>query len=127
MRAVNLLTPERAPRRRAPAPRAPSAMEHPGGLGRSSLLGALALCVAGRRRRRSSPATWSRSARPTLAQVSAKSDATVKRAAELKPYADFQTLAQERVATVQALAGAALRLGAGRCATSRAPCPPTST
>ena len=30
-----------------------------------------------------------------LAEVSAKNDATVKRAAELKPYADFQTLAQD--------------------------------
>ena len=41
-----------------------------------------------------------------LAAVSAKNDATVKRAAELKPYADFQTLAQERASTVQALASA---------------------
>ena len=42
----------------------------------------------------------------SLATVSAKNDATVKRAAELKPYADFQTLAQERASTVQALASA---------------------
>ena len=41
-----------------------------------------------------------------LAAVSAQNDATVKRAAELKPYADFQTLARERASTVQALASA---------------------
>ena len=42
----------------------------------------------------------------SLAEVSSKNDATVKRAAELKPYADFQTIAQERASTVQALASA---------------------
>ena len=42
----------------------------------------------------------------SLAEVSIKNEATVKRAAELKPYADFQTLAQERASTVQALASA---------------------
>src|SRR5215213_7771501 len=41
-----------------------------------------------------------------LADVSAKSDATVHKANALKPYADFQQLAQDRAGTVQALASA---------------------
>jgi Tfp pilus assembly protein PilN len=42
----------------------------------------------------------------TLAAVSTKNDETVKRAAELKPYADFQTVTSERASTVHALASA---------------------
>ena len=38
--------------------------------------------------------------------MSTKNDETVKRAAELKPYADFQTVTAERASTVQALASA---------------------
>ncbi len=41
-----------------------------------------------------------------LAQVRAQSAATVAQATELKPYSDFQTLAQARAGTVQALASA---------------------
>ena len=105
MRAVNLLTPElRSAQKGSGAPR-PSAMETKGGLGAFIVLGVLALVVAG--------VAGSvlannvvKDRKATLAQVSAKNDATLKHAAELKPYADFQTLAQERAATVQALASA---------------------
>ena len=105
MRAVNLLTPElRSAQKGSGAPR-PSAMETKGGLGAFIVLGVLALVVAGVAGSvLASNVVKDRKA--TLAQVSAKNDATVKRAAELKPYADFQTLAQERAATVQALASA---------------------
>jgi Tfp pilus assembly protein PilN len=105
MRAVNLLTPElRSPRKGSGAPR-PSAMETSGGIGALVVLGALALCVA-------AVAAYVlatnvvKDRKATLAAISVKNDATVKRAAELKPYADFQTLAQERASTVQALASA---------------------
>ena len=105
MRAVNLLTPElRSAQKGSGAPR-PSAMETKGGFGAFIVLGVLALVVAG--------VAGSvlannvvKDRKATLAQVSAKNDATLERAAELKPYADFQALAQERAATVQALASA---------------------
>jgi Tfp pilus assembly protein PilN len=105
MRAVNLLTPElRSAQKGTGAPK-PSAMETSGGIGAFAILGALALCVA-------AVAGYVlagnviKEREATLAAVSTKNDETVKRAAELKPYADFQTLAQERTSTVKALASA---------------------
>lgn len=105
MRAVNLLTPElRSAQKGSGAPR-PSAMETSGGIGAFALLGALALCVA-------AVAGYVlagnvvKERQATLAAVSTENDDTVKRAAALKPYADFQTLAQDRVSTVHALASA---------------------
>ena len=105
MRAVNLLTPElRSAQKSSGAPRA-SAMTTSGGLGAFVVLGALALIVAG-------VAGYVlatnvvKERKASLTEVSLKNEATVKRAAELKPYSDFQTLAQERAGTVQALASA---------------------
>jgi Tfp pilus assembly protein PilN len=105
MRAVNLLTPElRSSQKGSGAPR-PSALTTSGGIGAFVLLGALALIVAGVAAYvLSTNVVKQRQA--SLTTVSAKNDATVKRAAELKPYSDFQTLAQERASTVQALASA---------------------
>jgi Tfp pilus assembly protein PilN len=106
MRAVNLLTPElrSAQKGGAGAPR-PSAMETSGGLGAFIVLGALALCVAFVAGSvLSNNVVKERKA--SLAEVSSQNDATVKRATDLKPYADFQTVAQERASTVQALANA---------------------
>jgi Tfp pilus assembly protein PilN len=76
-----------------------------GGIGAFVLLGALALIVAGVAGYVLSTNVVKQK-QTNLAEVSAKNDATVKRAAELKPYSDFQTLAQERASTVQALASA---------------------
>jgi Tfp pilus assembly protein PilN len=105
MRAVNLLTPElRSSQKGSSAPR-PSVMTTSGGIGAMVVLGALALTVAGLAGYvLSTNVVKDRQA--NLATVSAKNDATVKRAAELKPYSDFQTLAQERASTVQSLASA---------------------
>lgn len=105
MRAVNLLTPElRSSQKGSGAPR-PSALTTSGGIGAFVLLGALALIVAGVAGYvLSSNVVKQRQA--SLATVSAKNDATVKRAADLKPYSDFQTLAEQRASTVQALASA---------------------
>ena len=105
MRAVNLLTPELRSAQKGSGASRPSAMETPGGLGAFIVLGALALFVAG-------VAGYVlatnvvKERKAGLAAGQRKNDATVKRAAELKPYADFQTLAQERASTVQALASA---------------------
>jgi len=105
MRAVNLLTPElRSSQKGSGAPR-PSAMTTSGGIGAYVLLGALALIVAGVAGYvLSTNVVKQRQA--TLTSVNAKNDATVKRAADLQPYDDFQTLAHTRAATVQALASA---------------------
>jgi Tfp pilus assembly protein PilN len=105
MRAVNLLTPEmRSSQKGSSAPR-PAAMTTPGGVGAIALLGALALFVAGVAGYVLSTNVVKQK-QSDLAAISAKNDATVKRATALKPYADFQTLAQQRAATVQSLASA---------------------
>ena len=102
MRAVNLLPPDlrssSAKGRGTQPPRAPGE-----GIGAFILLGALALCVAAVAGLVLSNNVI-KERKATLAQVTAESDATTKRAAELQPYADFQLVAQERVGTVQALA-----------------------
>jgi Tfp pilus assembly protein PilN len=105
MRAVNLLTPElRSAQKGSGAPR-PSVMETSGGLGAFIVLGVLALCVAGFAGSvLANNVVKERKA--SLAEVSTKNEATVKRATELKPYADFETLAQGRASTVKALASA---------------------
>jgi Tfp pilus assembly protein PilN len=106
MRAVNLLTPElRSSQKGSGASRAPSPLATSGGIGAFVVLGALALIVAGVAGYVLSTNVI-KERQATLTEVSAKNDATVKRAAELKPYSDFQTLAQQRVATVQSLASA---------------------
>jgi Tfp pilus assembly protein PilN len=105
MRAVNLLTPElRSAQKGSSAPR-PSALETSGGIGAFALLGALVLCVAAVAGSALAGNTV-KDRTATLAAVNAKNDATVKHAAELKPYADFQTVANERIGTVHALANA---------------------
>ena len=103
MRAVNLLTPDQ--RSTPKGSSGPSAVDAPGGIGAFVLLGALALCVAGLAGYvLSNNVVKDRKAE--LAQVRAESAATVAQAGKLKPYADFQALAQARAGTVQALAAA---------------------
>ena len=80
-------------------------MDAKGGIGAFIVLGALALIVAGVAGYVLSTNVLKQK-QSELAAVSAKNDATINRAAELKPYADFQTLARERASTVQALASA---------------------
>jgi Tfp pilus assembly protein PilN len=105
MRAVNLLTPELRSAQKGSGASRPSAMETSGGLGAFIVLGVLALCVAGYAGSiLANNVVKERKA--SFAEVSTKNEATVKRAAELKPYADFETLAQGRASTVKALASA---------------------
>jgi Tfp pilus assembly protein PilN len=105
MRAVNLLTPDLRSAPTGKGSSGPAAMDAPGGIAAFVLLGALALCVAALAGYvLSNNVVKERTAQ--LADVSAKSDATVQKATALKPYADFQQLAQDRAGTVQALAGA---------------------
>src|SRR5215208_3024844 len=105
MRAVNLLTPDLRSAPKGKGSSGPSAMEAPGGIGAFVLLGALALSVAALAGYVLSNNVI-KERKAELATVTAKSDATVQKAAKLKPYADFETLARDRAGTVQALAGA---------------------
>jgi Tfp pilus assembly protein PilN len=105
MRAVNLLTPELRSAPKGKGSSGPSAMDSPGGIGAFVLLGALALSVAALAGYVLSN-NIVKDRKAELAQVSAQSAATVAQAGTLKPYADFQALAQARAGTVQALAGA---------------------
>jgi len=105
MRAVNLLTPDQRSAPKGKGSSGPSAVDAPGGIGAFVLLGTLALCVAAVAGYvLSNNVVKERTAQ--LASVSAQNDATVQKAAALKPYADFQSLAQDRAGTVQALASA---------------------
>jgi len=105
MRAVNLLTPDQRTAPKGKGSSGPSAVDAPGGIGAFVLLGALALSVAALAGYVLS-GNVVKERKAQLATVSAKSDATVQKASALKPYADFQTLAQDRAGTVQALASA---------------------
>ena len=103
MRAVNLLTPEL--RTTSKVAGAPAVMDARGGLGAFVLLGALTLCVAGIAAYvLAGNVVKQRTAQ--LADVKAKTGATVANAERLKPFVDFQAVAQARAGTVQALAGA---------------------
>jgi Tfp pilus assembly protein PilN len=105
MRAVNLLTPDQRSAPKGKGSSGPSGMDAPGGIGAFVLLGALALSVAALAGYVLSNNVI-KERKAELATVTAKSDATVQKAAKLKPYADFETLARDRAGTVQALAGA---------------------
>jgi Tfp pilus assembly protein PilN len=102
MRAVNLLPPDL--RSASSKAKATAPAREPGeGIGAFVLLGALALCVVALAGYvLSNNVIKERQAR--LGEVTAQSAATVKRAADLKPYADFQALAEARLGTVQGLA-----------------------
>jgi len=103
MKAVNLLPPDLrgTPKKAAGKP----AAEAPAGVGAYVVLGALAMAVvafavyvlAGN-------AVKDREAQ--LATVTQEAQNATARAAALKPYADFQTLAAQRATTVQSLADA---------------------
>ena len=105
MRAVNLLTPDLRSAPKGKGSSGPSALETPGGIGAFVVLGAMALVVAA-----IAGIVLSNNVikdrKAELAQVSSQSDATVAKANNLKPYADFETIAKDRAGTVQALAGA---------------------
>ena len=105
MRAVNLLTPDQRSAPKGKASERPAVQDAPGGIAAFVLLGALALCVAGVAGLVLS-GNIVKDRKAELAQVKLQSAATVGQAARLKPYADFQTVAQARAGTVQALAGA---------------------
>src|SRR3954469_6267996 len=105
MRAVNLLTPELHSAPNGKDASGPAGLDRPGGIGAFVVLGALALVVAALAGYVLSDNVI-KARRAELAQMSSRSESTVARANALKPYADFETVARNRVGTVHALAGA---------------------
>jgi Tfp pilus assembly protein PilN len=103
MRAVNLLPPDL--RRAAPkaAPAAPR--EKAEGIGAYLVLGALALCVAALAAYVMTTNTVKQK-QADLDQVTAEASTAAQEAAKLKPYADYEAMANARVETVRGLAAA---------------------
>src|SRR3954447_20082887 len=105
MRAVNLLTPELRSAPKGGGASGPAGLDGPGGIGAFVLLGALALVVAALAGYVLSNNVI-KERKAELAQMSSRSAATVAQANALKPYADFETVARNRVGTVHVLARA---------------------
>jgi Tfp pilus assembly protein PilN len=102
MRAVNLLPPDLRSGPKGPAPAAPSG-EKTSGAGAFIVLGVLAFCVFAMAAYVLAGNTV-KDRQADLARATAESAAVAKKAAALKPYADFETLASARVQTVTDLA-----------------------
>jgi Tfp pilus assembly protein PilN len=103
MKAVNLLPPDLRSGAKGPAPAVSAGTEDAGGPGAFIVLGALALCVialAGFVL--TSNAVSDRQAE--LADVTARTESSIREVTALKPYADFEAVANTRVATVNDLA-----------------------
>jgi Tfp pilus assembly protein PilN len=103
MKAVNLLPPDLRSGPKGPAPAVSAGKEIAGGPGPWIVLGALALCVVALAGYVLTSNTV-KSRESELAATVARSEATNREAAALRPYADFQSLAQERIQTVRDLA-----------------------
>jgi Tfp pilus assembly protein PilN len=104
MKAVNLLPPDLRGASKQPQTERSVVADDSSGTGAYAVLGALALAVlAVAGVVLTGNAVKDREAE--LAQVSARQAQVASRAAALKPYADFDQLASERVATVRDLAG----------------------
>jgi Tfp pilus assembly protein PilN len=102
MKAINLLPPDlrRTPRSGA-APVV--AADEPGGLGAFAVLGALAVCVIAL----AAYVLTTNTVKDRTAQLEAtesQAAATTQRVAQLKPYVDFQSMAETRIQTVRDLA-----------------------
>jgi Tfp pilus assembly protein PilN len=103
MKAVNLLPHDLRSGAKGPAPAVSAGTEDAGGPGPFVVLGALALCVVALAGYvLTSNAVNDRQAK--LADVSARSESITRQVTALKPYADFEAIANTRVATVNDLA-----------------------
>ena len=112
MKAINLLPPDSRGLPKSGAPKVAAAPEEPAGIGVFVLLGALALCVAAL----AAYVLTTNSVKDRQAQLdatTAQAEVVAQRVAQLKPYADFQQMAETRIQTVKDLARLPLRLGAG--------------
>ncbi len=103
MKAINLLPPDSRTTPKTGATKAAAATEEPGGIGAFVLLGALAVCVVAL----AAYVLTTNSVKDRQAQLdaaTAQAKSTAQRAAQLKPYADFEQMAETRIQTVKDLA-----------------------
>jgi Tfp pilus assembly protein PilN len=106
MKAINLLPPDLrgTPKRSGGASSKPSvAPEAPAGIGAYVVLGALAACVLALAAYVLTTNTV-KDRQAKLEATTAQAAATTQRVAQLKPYADFEAMAETRIATVKDLA-----------------------
>lgn len=103
MKAINLLPPDLRGAPKVAAPKAAATPGEPGGIGAFVVLGALAACVAAL----AAYVLQTNTVKDRQAQlevVTAHAEATRQRVDQLKPYADFQAMAETRIQTVKDLA-----------------------
>ncbi|HEX5780911.1 MAG TPA: hypothetical protein VFX80_03275 [Solirubrobacteraceae bacterium] len=103
MKAINLLPPDLRGTPKAAAPKAAVTPVEPGGIGPFVVLGALAACVAALAAYVLTTNTV-KDRQAQLEAVTAHAEATRQRVDQLKPYADFQAMAETRIQTVKDLA-----------------------
>jgi Tfp pilus assembly protein PilN len=103
MKAINLLPPDLRGTHKTAAPKAAATPEEPGGIGAFVVLGALAACVAALAAYVLTTNTV-KDRQAQLEAVTAHAEATRQRVDQLKPYADFQAMAETRIQTVKDLA-----------------------
>jgi Tfp pilus assembly protein PilN len=104
MKAINLLPQDlRGSHKGASKVKTAQPAEEPGGIGAFVLLGALAACVAALAAYVLTTNTV-KDRQAQLETVTAEAAAVTKRVNELKPYADFQQMAETRIQTVKDLA-----------------------
>jgi Tfp pilus assembly protein PilN len=103
MKAINLLPPDSRGLPKGGATKVAAAPEEPAGIGAFVLLGALALCVAALAAYVLTTNTV-KDRQAQLDAVTVQAQTVAQRAAELKPYADFQQMAETRIQTVKDLA-----------------------
>jgi Tfp pilus assembly protein PilN len=102
MKAINLLPPDlRGPSKSPKAKRVVA--DEPGGIGAYVVLGALAACVVALAAYVLTTNTV-KDRQAQLEATTAQAAATTQRVAQLKPYADFQAMAETRIQTVKDLA-----------------------
>jgi Tfp pilus assembly protein PilN len=103
MKAINLLPPDLRGTPKGASSKPSVAPEAPAGIGAHVVLGALAACVLALAAYVLTTNTV-KDRQAQLEATTAQAAATTQRVAQLKPYADFQAMAETRIATVKDLA-----------------------
>ena len=103
MKAINLLPSDLRGTPKGVAPKAPVTADEPGGFGAFAVLGVLAACVVALAAYVLTTNTV-KDRQAKLDAAVAEAETTTARVNQLKPYADFQALAETRIQTVKDLA-----------------------
>jgi Tfp pilus assembly protein PilN len=103
MKAINLLPPDLRSTPKGAAPKGSATVDEPGGIGAFVVLGALAACVVALAAYVLTTNTV-KDRQAKLEAAIAEARTTTERVNQLKPYADFQALAETRIQTIKDLA-----------------------